>query len=222
MAQAGIDGRLSLGYTENATSMTKELCADIGGGTRLKYQIIDTERRFLHPDATVAVYVDDVLQTTGYTAYRAGGIVVFDNAQAIGAVVTISAKYIPMVDIASAKSFSLDAQWGNEDVTTFPTGASSAWGKNALMMKSATGSIEVFTDGAGPDEWHDAMFGDTSETPDWVGGSVLGIQFGDVGATWTLYILAYPTGLTENSSATGMATETINFTIANDPPYLKA
>lgn len=218
---AGIDGRLWLGYTENATIMNAEGTSPFVG--RKVFQITNDVKRFIDPYSSVKVYVDGDEVTSGFTLYRAGGLVVFDEAVDAGDDVTISGKYIPMTAIASAKSISYELTQSTEDVTTFGTGAcGSRWGSNAASMRQGSGSIEVLFDAEGPDEWHDAMFGDESENPDWVGGRVIGIQFGDCGENWTMYMLAFLTGLTQQSSATGIATETLNFIIGNDPPYLLA
>ena len=76
--------------------------------------------------------------------------------------------------------------------------------------------MELFQDNTvDENDWRNAILGNGSTV---TGGEILYLELG-MTTSWTLHVLAWPS-LNINASASALNTETINFTVGDDPPFL--
>lgn len=111
----------------------------------------------------------------------------------------------PDLCVGDVKSWSADIQWANEDTTTFDcTGTRGAWGQNQLTMKSISGSIEVNLNVGDANQLSliNALFGGTSNPT---------LELYPYNSTVYLTVPALITGVSFNSTATGIVTATLSF-----------
>ncbi len=102
---ATLAGRLvSLKVPGTATAMVKEACSDLGGGHTV-FQITSASKQAIDPDTAVIVYVDDaeVTDVTTYAVDYALGKITF-SSEKNGHTVTISGKYLPLLDFLEVRS----------------------------------------------------------------------------------------------------------------------
>jgi hypothetical protein len=82
------------------------------------YTITDALKRVLDPDADITVEDGGVTVTSGYTINRLKGTVTFDTVSA-GRVITLSGKYLPVMEVAEASEFSYSLEADNQTKPTF-------------------------------------------------------------------------------------------------------
>jgi len=115
-----ISGRLGAVYVQTATApQTFTTQATTANSARTRYTITNTTYRYWSLTDAISVYVDAVLQTSGYTLERAGGVVVFATPRGPAEAVTVTGKYVTLAQAAGFYNWS--AEVGNEpiDVTEF-------------------------------------------------------------------------------------------------------
>ena len=101
------------------------------------YQITDPEKRVLDPKEPIIVQVNGSPVSSGYKLDRLAGKVIFDAARDPGDTVTVSGKYIPMVDAAQAYQFSLGSQVLSVEDTVF----GKKWVSRKVIMRDHTASL---------------------------------------------------------------------------------
>jgi len=107
------------------TTMTNEACTKITANT--VYRITAASKRVLDPDTAVVVEVDPLgggswVAGTGYSVDYFTGTVTFAADQGSSALVRVSGKYLPLYDIAFARSADLATSFDELDVTDFESG----------------------------------------------------------------------------------------------------
>ena len=112
---AAIQGRKSelWAISGTGTTFTTEACDQYSGNT---YHITDTAKRQWDPGASVAVYDNAVLQTSGYVIYGAVGQIEFDSAPTTP--VTVSGKYLTTAEITLCQGFDLSLESDVYDITS--------------------------------------------------------------------------------------------------------
>ena len=108
---------------------------------RKRYQISDASLRYWPPDADIIVELDAEVITTGFHLERAGGVVVFEEAQAVGAVVTVSGEALTVEPCGGFFNWSIDTEADTVDVTTFE---SEGWKEFAQTINGWSGNAEAF------------------------------------------------------------------------------
>lgn len=88
-------------------------------GDHKRYQITDSEKQYVDPNSVVTVKVNGIPAGSGYTFEYAGGYVEFDTPLEETDVVTISGKYLALIDAGGMYSWTIDTEATIEDVTTF-------------------------------------------------------------------------------------------------------
>ena len=103
--------------TGTSTVMTAEAC----GGSVVDYQITNTAKRVIDPDASVAVYANGVLQAaTAYTLNHLFGRIKFGSAPT--APITITASYLPLLELDETAKAALTLDRDEIDTTVFKSG----------------------------------------------------------------------------------------------------
>jgi hypothetical protein len=115
-----------------------------------RYQITSTTKRYWDLDTDVTVEVDGVPITTGFTLERAGGFVVFAAARGELEVVTVSGKYLTVVQAGGFFNWSADGDADDAEATTY---ASQGWKEFVQTLKGWSGSAEAY--------WGDTRFFDS-------------------------------------------------------------
>jgi len=212
----GSSGTVYAGYADAGTSFTSEGCT-LNAGLTLAY-ITDRTKRAWHPDTAVTITYGVHTYSGTATVYRAGGYITFDPALDAGTTVAVSGKYIPVTEVGVCKSFSLDASWNTEDATVIPLAAATdkGWTINAPTTKSASGTLEMLIDDTSDVDWRDAILGNVGDSE--TGGSVLYVEYG-ITSSWLIHAIVWPS-INISASATALGTETVNFVLGDDPPYL--
>lgn len=83
--------------------MTTEACTDLGAHT--EYQITAETKRAIDPASDVTVYVDGAEATsTTYAVDYAHGVITFASAQNPAHAVTVTGKYVPLLQVAETRS----------------------------------------------------------------------------------------------------------------------
>lgn len=100
-ALVGIKGELWLVDAGTGTPMTKEACEVVSGTT---YHVTDPEKRYYDPAASILVYDDDVLQTTGYHI-EGGCHIVFGSAPSGD--VTVTADYLTPAETTLVQNWNM-------------------------------------------------------------------------------------------------------------------
>ena len=101
----------------------------------LTFQITDNAKRIWDWETAVAVKVDAVSVTTGFSINKLEGKVVFDTAET--GILTVSGKYVPTSLAAEAFEYSLSMESENLDNTRFLD----EYKKRTQGLRSASGSI---------------------------------------------------------------------------------
>ena len=114
--------------------------AATGFTTKQIYQITDLNKQVLDPTASVTVSVNSSPVSSGYTVDRLFGKVVFDAPLQPEDVVTVSGKYLPMMDVVEAYQFTFTASRANLDRTRFQHTDI----ERALGLRDATGSVGIW------------------------------------------------------------------------------
>ncbi len=115
MPAAAIRGRSGEVWINSgsATTLTKVACDQIGATTI--YHVTDAAHRQLDPATTPSVYIDDVLQSTGYHMHAPAGEIHFDGAP--GGTVTLSGKYYASSEVSLVQSWEMSLTSEAVDVT---------------------------------------------------------------------------------------------------------
>lgn len=151
MALAGKLGAVYLQTDAAPTAFTNE--ATTANTARTRYTITNTVKRYWSKGVALVVKVGGVTVTTGYTLEYAGGVVVFDVAQAVGAVVTVSGSYVVVAQAGGFFDWSLEPTMDTQEKTTFQ---SNGWKEYKTTIKGFTVSAEAF--------WGDERFFNTLGT----------------------------------------------------------
>lgn len=213
----GVNSYVYAGYADTGSAFTDQPCTIVTGRT-LAY-ITNRVMRAWDPNEPVTITYTGGTYSGTATVIRAGGYIKFDPALGAGITVKVTGKYIPIAEVCLAKSFSIDLTWNTEDATRIPcttTADDAGWQKNAATVKSCSGTVELFQDNTvDENDWRNAILGNGSTV---TGGEILYLELG-MTTSWTLHVLAWPS-LNINASASALNTETINFTVGDDPPFL--
>jgi hypothetical protein len=135
---AAIAGRLAelwLGTGAADGTLTKQACEAV---TTTIYHVTDAAKRYLDPATAILVYVNDVLQTSGY--HIGGGCQIHFNS-APGATVTLSGGYITPAEVTLVQNWSLDIQSEVYDITSLGGTARTYLGSGITAW---SGSFERF------------------------------------------------------------------------------
>jgi hypothetical protein len=128
--------------TGSGTAMTGEAVTSLGGGV---YQITDTAKRAINPNAAVTVL--DGVSTVPKANYQIGwasGKITLTNGYTAGGTITITAEYLTLAQAAQAYEWSYDSEVITEESQTF----GDTWKERTLVMKSGTISFQRFYDNA--------------------------------------------------------------------------
>lgn len=117
---------------------------------RKRYQVTDPAFRYWAPDEPVTVKVDGDTVTTGFTLEGAGGFVVFDEAQDVEAVVTVSGSALTLTQAGGFFNWSIDLDGDDLDATTFESEGRKEFVRGLLGW---SGSAEAY--------WGDRRFFDS-------------------------------------------------------------
>lgn len=121
--------------TGASTVMTTEAC----GGSGSVYQITNTAKRVIDPEAAVSVYANGVLQAaTTYTLDHLYGIITFTGTPT--APITVTAAYLPLLELDATVKASLALDRDEIDTTVFKAGE---YRTRILGIKSAELSLTV-------------------------------------------------------------------------------
>ena len=134
--------------TGSGTAMTGEAVTSLGGGV---YQITDTAKRAINPNAAVTVL--DGVATVPKANYQIGwasGKITLTNGYTAGGTITITAEYLTLAQAAQAFEWSYDSEVVTEESQTF----GDTWKERTLVMKSGTVSFQRF--------YNDAYFANTN------------------------------------------------------------
>ena len=134
--------------TGSGTAMTGEAVTSLGGGV---YQITDTAKRAINPNATVTVL--DGVATVPKANYQIGwasGKITITNGYTVGGTITITAEYLTLAQAAQAFEWSYDSEVLTEESQTF----GDTWKERTLVIKSGTISFQRF--------YNDAYFANTN------------------------------------------------------------
>lgn len=103
-----------------STAFVSEAMSDVGGGTRLLYQIADANKVEFDPGVAITVYDDaSPVTSTDYAVDYVQGLVTFSVARAAGHTITISGSYRPVVQVAQANSVELEYGYESADISHF-------------------------------------------------------------------------------------------------------
>lgn len=124
-----------------STATTAEPTTD--GGAHTAYQITNTAKRVLDPAVAVVVYKDAVEQASSlYTLDYLTGTVTFATPLAAEAVVTITANYLPLLTVATARDVSFSSTRERIDVTPYQTSQYRVFKAGMLGVEGTLGLVE--------------------------------------------------------------------------------
>lgn len=149
MAITGMTGAVYVSDVNTApVSFSDKPCT--GDAQRKRYQINDSDMRYWDPSTPVLVEVDGDTVSTGFTLEHAGGFVVFDTARDAEDEVTVSGKYLTLIQAGGFFNWSIDGDADDAEATTFE---SQGWKEFARTLKGWSGSAEAY--------WGDTQFYDS-------------------------------------------------------------
>jgi len=122
------------------TAMVNEATSELTADTI--FQITNSARRIIDPDAAVVVRVNGVIVTTGFTLDYLLGKATFSPPLNPADVVTISGNYLPMFDLLEGKEFNIDLSRDLNDSTVFKATPNRT---RQPCLKDASGSISVLS-----------------------------------------------------------------------------
>jgi hypothetical protein len=203
MAITGMTGAVYISDVNTApVSFSDKPCT--GDAQRKRYQINDSDMRYWDPSTPVLVEVDGDTVSTGFTLEHAGGFVVFDTARDAEDEVTVSGKYLTLIQAGGFFNWSIDGDADDAEATTF---ASGGWKEFARTLKGWSGSAEAY--------WGDTQFFDS------LGKTVVVKLFVDAGeAQDCLEGFAIINGDGIESPVDGLVQESVEFT-GTGPLYLR-
>jgi hypothetical protein len=203
MAVVGMTGAVYVSDVNTApVSFSDKPCT--GDAQRKRYQINDSDMRYWDPSTPVLVEVDGDTVSTGFTLEHAGGFVVFDTARDAEDEVTVSGKYLTLIQAGGFFNWSIDGDADDAEATTF---ASGGWKEFARTLKGWSGSAEAY--------WGDTQFFDS------LGKTVVVKLFVDAGeAQDCLEGFAIINGDGIENPVDGLVQETVEFT-GTGPLYLR-
>lgn len=149
MALAGKLGAVYVQTDAAPVAFTNE--ATTANTARTRYTITDTAKRYWSKGTAVVVKVGGTTVTTGYTLEYAGGVVVFNVAQAVGAVVTVTGAYVVLAQAGGFFGWSVEPTMDMQEKTTFQ---SNGWKEFEPTIKGFTGSAEAYW---GDEQFFDAL-----------------------------------------------------------------
>lgn len=136
-----IAGKLGAVYRDSGVAsiaFTGE--ATVSNSTYTRYKIADKTKRYFDDKAVISVKVNGTA-TTNYKVEYAGGVIVFSTALTSSDVVTVSGKYLTMVQCATFYDWKIDISREVKEVTTF---ASNGWKEYLPTVSGFTGSIQGY------------------------------------------------------------------------------
>ena len=119
---AGYNATVSLSGT--STAMTGEACTEVSYVADVGvHQITNAAKRILDPAVAVVVYIEGLeIGETGYALdYFTGRITFVEGAVSEGDTVTVSANFIPVVQVAEARSATINAERDELDTSVLGT-----------------------------------------------------------------------------------------------------
>ena len=175
-----------------------------GDAQRKRYQINDSDMRYWDPSTPVLVEVDGDTVSTGFTLEHAGGFVVFDTARDAEDEVTVSGKYLTLIQAGGFFNWSIDGDADDAEATTFE---SQGWKEFKRALVGWSGSAEAY--------WGDTQFFDS------LGKTVVVKLFVDAGpAQDCLEGFAVINGEGIENPVDGLVQESVEFT-GTGPLYLR-
>lgn len=118
----GRAGKSALVKVSGAAATLTNAATTANGG-RTEYQITDSTKRVLAPNATITVETSPDgsawSAAAGYTLNRLTGTVTFGSAQPVGTQIRVSGQYLPMSTAASCKQFSYTVSATNIETPAF-------------------------------------------------------------------------------------------------------
>lgn len=143
---AAIQGRKAELWVASGTgsAITKEACEAVGASTT-RFHVTAAAKRYLDPATAIAVYDNDVLQTSGYHI-EGGCHIVFDSAPT--SPVTVTAAYLTPAEISLVQNWQLDITSDVYETTSLGSTARTFIGSGIVAWN---GSFERFYE-AGVDD----------------------------------------------------------------------
>ena len=120
------------------TAMTGEAVTSLGSGV---YQITDTARRAINPNAALTVL--DGVSTIPAANYQIGwgsGKITLTNGYTLGGTMTVTGEYLTLAQAAQGFEWSYDGEVLTEESQTF----GDAWKERTLVMKSGSVTFQRF------------------------------------------------------------------------------
>lgn len=196
MATVGYKSRVKVSGT--AVNITAEATTD--AGDHKSYQVTNTARRVLSPTAAITVKSDGTTVSSGYTLDRLTGTVTFAVARGAAEAITIDGAYLPVSDVALARSYSYELSAGMLDASTFVDSAD-GWMRKAQGQLDVSGSIGNLHDAA------DSLFRDALRS-----GSLVVLSFyPDASSTPSLIVWARFEKVTDDSAMDALVSESVDF-----------
>lgn len=124
--------------TSTGTAMTGEAVTDLTGGV---YQITDTAKRAINPNASLTV-LDGVstVAAKNYQVNYGSGKITFTNGYTAGGTITVTGEYLTLAQCAQGYEWTLNTALALEKTQTF----GDSWEQNTLVTKSGTVSFQRF------------------------------------------------------------------------------
>ncbi len=147
-----LHGKLGAVYVQTSDApivFTDE--ATTADATLKRFTITNDAKRYWDKNTDVTVKKNDVAITTGFHLEYAGGVVVFDDAQLITDVITVSGNYVTVAQAGSMFNWSLDITLDTQEKTTF---ASGDWREYDAALLGFSGSAEAYW---GDDQFFQAL-----------------------------------------------------------------
>ena len=203
MAVVGLTGAVYVSDVNTApVSFSDKPCT--GDAEYKRYQIDEEDYRYWDPSVPVLVEVNGSPVSTGFTLEHAGGFVVFDTARDAEDEVTVSGKYLTLIQAGGFFNWSIDGDADDAEATTFE---SQGWKEFKRALVGWSGSAEAY--------WGDTQFFDS------LGKTVVVKLFVDAGpAQDCLEGFAVINGEGIENPVDGLVQETIDFT-GTGPLYIR-
>lgn len=124
--------------TSTGTAMTGEAVTDLTGGV---YQITDTAKRAINPNASLTV-LDGVstVAAKNYQVNYGSGKITLTNGYTAGGTITVTGEYLTLAQCAQGYEWTLNTALALEKTQTF----GDSWEQNTLVTKSGTVSFQRF------------------------------------------------------------------------------
>jgi hypothetical protein len=139
MSMSGKVGAVFVQTADPVVSFTDE--ATTGSEDYKRYSINSAAKRYWDKNTAVIVKKNNIVQTSGFTVETVGGVIVFASALAPDDAVTVSGKYVTVLQPAGFFNWSVQTSVKTLETTCFE---SNEWDEFVIGDKSWKGSAEKF------------------------------------------------------------------------------